>query len=340
MLQYSHKGGAFMIDLHLHMDGSLIAENIIYLANKQDIALPSQNIETVNAMLSAPINCSSLNEYLKCFDLPLLVLQSFEALEYAFYHLVHRLAKEGLIYAEIRFAPQLHTNSRLTQKRAVEAAISGINTAMKENSSIFAQLILCAMRGKVNDTANMETIAVAETFMENGVAAVDLAGAEALYKTADYSALFRQVSERRIPFTIHAGEADGAESVWKAVSFGAKRIGHGVRSVEDEKLVSVLAEQGITLELCLSSNLQTKAVASIQEFPLRKFLEKGVKVTINTDNTTVSQTNIENEFQLLRDKINLTKIEEKNLLLNSANAAFVSETKREEIISKIIKKYS
>ena len=152
--------------------------------------------------------------------------------------------------------------------------------------------------------------------------AVDLAGAEALYPTDDYEEEFRYARSLGIPFTIHAGEADGAKSIWKALEFGAARIGHGVRAIEDEELMEELKRQGCALEMCPSSNLQTKAVGSLSEYPLRKYLEHGIKVTVNSDNMTVSDTWVGKEFALLSQEYGLTKEEAGKLLENAEWAAF------------------
>ena len=137
-----------------------------------------------------------------------------------------------------------------------------------------------------------------------------------------------------MPFTLHAGEAAGPESIWKAVELGARRIGHGVRAKEDPQLVARLAEKQIPLELCPTSNLQTKAVADLEHFPLREYLEQGLIVTVNTDNMTVSHTTIWQEFQLLRSQ-GLTESEYRTVLRNSAAAAFLSQEDKGKLLQAV-----
>ncbi len=144
------------------------------------------------------------------------------------------------------------------------------------------------MRMEHNEKENMETIRLASKYLGKGVVAADLAGAEALYPTSSFEAVFKEAARKGVPFTIHAGEADGPKSIWEALRFGAKRIGHGVRCLEDEKLVEYLKEKQIPLEVCPTSNFQTRAVKG--EYPLKKMLEMGLCATLNTDNTTVSGT--------------------------------------------------
>lgn len=304
-----------MIDLHLHLDGSLSPELCGRLAREQKVALPGGNIAD---FLGVPQNCGSLEDYLACFQLPVRLLQNREALALASYGLASRLADQGLLYSEIRFAPQLHTQKGLTQSQAVEAVWSGVTQAMGERQGFSAQLILCCMRGG-EEAANWETFQTAQRFLGQGVCAMDLAGAEASYPVGDYRALFTQVGEAGVPFTLHAGEADGPQSVWGALELGASRIGHGVRAIEDPALVEELARRHIPLELCPTSNVQTKAVASLQGYPLREYLRHGLCATLNTDNMTVSRTTLREEYE----KLGLSSQERDRLLDNAVAASFL-----------------
>ena len=314
-----------LTDLHLHLDGSLSPEIVLKLAKMSDVKLPADTKEELEKYLSVDINCESLNDYLKCFDLPLLVLQTPETLELAAYNLGKRLNEQGISYAEIRYAPQLHKQREMSQKDAVEAVLKGFAKVMEEEN-IQLRVILCCMRGdKSNpdvEKENLETIRLVKEYLGKGVVAADLAGAEALFPTCDFKAEFELSKELNIPFTIHAGEAAGPESIWKALEFGAKRIGHGVRAIEDEALMAELVKRKIPLEMCPTSNLQTKAVQNLEEYPLREYLKRGMIVTINTDNMTVSGTTMEKEYALLRERYALTEEEEKQLKQNGVEAAF------------------
>lgn len=323
-----------MIDLHLHLDGSLTAQEIWRLAQQQALTLPVSDAAFTRA-ITAPKNCESLNQYLKAFEVPLLVLQQEQAIFQAVKWLVIRLAAQGIWYAEIRFAPQLHCAAGLSQEQVVNAAVAGRNCGLADvKGKMNAQLILCMMRGAKNELQNRETLCVAKHWLGDGVCAVDLAGAEALYPTRTFAPLFAAARDMEIPFTIHAGEADGPQSVWDALSFGAKRVGHGVHSIEDLELVEKLREKGIVLELCPSSNVQTKAVASFAQHPIRWFLQQGVKATVNTDNMTVSGTDLFREFDVLKKETGLTACEAQQLLLNAADAAFLPTAEKEKLKAK------
>lgn len=307
-----------MIDLHLHLDGSMTPQLIKQLAIQEGVAFPEQEFES---QLSVPADCESLNQYLQCFELPVAVLQSSQALTLAVKDLTARLEDQGLSYGEIRFAPSLHTRQGLTQAQVTEAAIAGLPKSSQSGQWKQFQLILCCMRGG-DESANRETVETAARYLGKGVCAVDLAGAEALYPTEKYRELMEYARSLGVSYTIHAGEADGPESIWQAIQMGAQRIGHGVRAKEDPQLVTYLAGKKLPLELCPTSNLQTKAVPNLEGFPLREYLHQGLVVTVNTDNMTVSRTTLEKEFQLLTS-IGLTESERKQLLFNSVEAAFL-----------------
>ena len=316
-----HTEGLPLAELHLHLDGSLSPEFVLTQAEKDGIALPADTAQELLPFLTVGDSCRSLNDYLEKFDLPLSVLQTEDALEQSVYDLLGRLSKENLNYVEIRFAPQLHLQKGLSQQAVVEATLSGLKSALRDYP-IDGKLILCCMRMADNLEANLETVEVAKHYIGRGVAALDLAGAEALFPTKNFEELFRQALRYDIPFTIHAGEADGPQSIRDALSFGAARIGHGVRCTEDPALVEELVKRQIPLEVCPISNAQTKACPELSHHPILKLLECGVCVTVNTDNRTVSNTTLKKEFDALRRELQMTDIQKEKLLQNAWAARF------------------
>lgn len=310
------------IDLHLHLDGSLRADTVWELAKEQGIVLPVSSGEELARRLQVPEDCEDLNEYLKCFDLPLLVLQRPEAMERVVYELIEDLAGQGLDYAEIRFAPQLSVRGGMTTDEVVEAAVRGLKRALTVYPAMRAGLILCFMRGTGNEALNRETLKAAVKYRTEGVLAVDLAGAEALFPTADYEELFRDARRAGLSITIHAGEADGPESVRKALDFGAVRLGHGVRAIEDDGLVERIIRERITLEVCPVSNLHTKLAKDRYSHPIRRLFDRGVRVTVNTDNMTVSHTSLEREYGFLKEYYGFTDGELEQMNQYAKEAAF------------------
>lgn len=323
-----------MIDLHLHLDGSVSPKTLIKIAQHDNIELPSYTEEELKLYLVCPKSCQSLNKYLTKFELPGRVMQTRYGLYTVAYDLVETLANQGLLYAEIRFAPQLHLKKGLTQAEVVEAVLEGIKAASEKNN-IKTQVILCLMRGKDNHKENLETVKVAKHFFNKGVCAIDLAGAEALFKTREFDEEFALARKLNLPFTIHAGEADDISSIKCAIEFGAKRIGHGIRAVDEEEFMNLLASKNIGLEMCPTSNLQTKAIKSLKEYPLREYLHHHILATINTDNMMVSNTTIKDEFELLEKKYNLTVDEKKQLLRNAVNIAFLDSEEKKKLLKRM-----
>ena len=317
-----------LVDLHLHLDGSISKESAKVLAKMQGIEICSD--EELERKLSVDKDCRDLCEYLEKFDFPLSLLQSKEAISEAVYMLCEELLGKGLAYAEIRFAPQLHCDRGLSQEEVVEAAIKGMR-----RSSMLVTLILCCMRGEGLYEKNILTLNVAKTFLGQGVGAVDLAGAESLYPNEKFVDVFAYAKENGIPFTIHAGEADGALSVRSAIDMGACRIGHGVRSFEDKELLCEIAERGIALELCPTSNLNTKVFDSIENYPIENFLLADVPITINTDNMSVSNTTLADEFEKLASVYEFSKEELEKIVRTAVTVSFADLATKEKVLARI-----
>ena len=313
-----------LVELHLHLDGALSIDNCKKIAKIQNIDIPDD--DEISKMMVVRNDCNDLNEFLTKFEFPLSLLQAPEGIRNAVKNLEDELVKQGIIYAEIRFAPQLHAKRGLSQDQVVAAAIEGHNS-----SKLRSNLILCCMRGNNNHDENMETVRIAKKYLGEGVCAIDLAGAEALYPTKDFEDIFMYAKELDIPFTIHAGEADGPTSIYDAIRFGAKRIGHGVRSIEDYNLVNTILEKDITLEICPTSNICTSVYDKIEDIPIKEFIDKGIKITINTDDPTVCNTKLKDELKLVVNTFNLTYDDILKLQLNAINASFASKEVKEEI---------
>ena len=323
----------YYIDLHLHLDGAITLPIARRLAAIQNLSLPKDDEELLKK-LSLPDDCKSLDDFLKCFGMPLSLLQTREGISEAVYLVQENIRSQNVIYAELRFAPQLHLEKGLTQRQVIQAALEGLG-----RSELACNLILCCMRGANNQAANEETVDLAAEFLveTGGVVAVDLAGAEAPFPTEDYKQLFARARERKIPFTIHAGEAAGPESVLCAIEMGASRIGHGVRSFEDEAVVKMLKERQIPLEMCPISNLRTCALREEQAYPLKYYLEMGIMATLNTDDPAILKNTLKDEFCYVREQCGITPEQERQLLLNSAEAAFTDRKTKELLREKLVK---
>lgn len=314
-----------LVELHIHLDGALSVDNCKKLASIQGINIPSDE-EVLNLLTVSP-DCHDLNEFLTRFEFPLTLLQSSDGIKYGLKNLQDELIEQGLVYAEIRFAPQLHTRNGLSQEDVILSAIAGLN-----ESSLKCNLILCCMRGNDNHDENMETVRLAKKYLGKGVCAIDLAGAEGLYPTKGFEDIFAYARELGVPFTIHAGEADGPSSVYDAIRFGTKRIGHGVRSIEDLELVKKIASLGITLEVCPTSNICTCVFDKISDMPIKYFIDNGVNVTISTDDPSICGVTLRDELKSISAAFGLSYSDIIKLQLNAINASFADDITKKEVI--------
>ena len=236
---------------------------------------------------------------------------------------------DHVLYAEVRFSPLLHTKGLLSLERIVKSALKGV-----KDSKVKVNLILCCMRGR-SFRENKKVVDLAYKYRNKGVVAVDLAGAEGLYKTEEYADLFSYAKKLGVLFTIHAGEARGKGEVEKAIAFGAKRIGHGIHLESDEKLMEKIKKNGIILEICPTSNVQTKAVRAISHHPIYDYYQKGIKTTINTDNRTVSNITLFDEYCLLRDTFKFELEDFKKMNEYAIDGAFLNEEEKQILKKKL-----
>ncbi len=325
------------IDLHLHLDGSLDPKLSYELAKERNL-IEDETYEQFEKRMIAPANITHLHEYLQCFDLPIALLQDFKALKISSENLVERLAKQGVDYAEIRFAPQSHTKKLLTQEDALRAVISGVRDAVVRFPQIEINIILCMMIAadvKDNHEANMETIRIAKKYLHNGVVAIDLAGAEGLTPMENYRPYFEHAAYMGIPFTIHAGESGPAEHVACAIDFGAKRIGHGGHCLEDEKVIEKVLENNVTLEMCPTSNIHCKNQPSYAKHALKPLYERHVRTTINTDNMTLSHVTLADEYEHVLKEMHLEVKDILNMAEYAIEASFASNDKKNSVKRKI-----
>ena len=322
-----------MIDLHLHLDGSLSKEDFIYLANRQGVNLGEKFPE--NIVVNK--DCTSLEEYLQRFALPCSLLQDYESLKYVTTSLIKRLYSLNYIYVEIRFAPQLHTLKGMNEVEVVQAVLDGLKEGLNETPGFDANVILCCMR-QTSYEINVKTIEAAIKLNDKKIVAIDLAGPEAFLPTRDYKQLFDIANSHNLNVIIHAGEACGNESIMEAIDIGAKRIGHGVHLSFDEASLKKVKNR-IYFEFCPTSNLQTKSLSNYHDVPLRQFMDNDILVTINSDNMTVSDTDVIQEFKHMVSTFSLNKEEAFKLLNNSIDASFIQESEKEEKRKALLNKF-
>ena len=307
------------IELHCHLDGSLSRPFIEKRLGRT--VRPEE--------LSVSENCTSLNEYLEKFDLPGRCIMDEEGLSGAAYDLLSQMNEENVCYAEIRFAPLLSETKKMDSRKGIEAVISGMEQG-KKDFGIEYGVIVCAMRHHSTED-NMRMIKTAREYLGSGVCAADLAGAEAIYPMSEFKNLFQNTHKIGMPFTIHAGECGSAQNIIDSVEAGARRIGHGIAMRGHSDLIKELTEKGIGIEMCPISNLQTKAVAGPEEYPIREFLNGGLKVTVNTDNRTVSDTTMTKELEFIQNTYGIQDDEIYLLMKNAADVAFAEDYVKDKL---------
>lgn len=304
------------VEIHVHLDGSTRVKTISELSGI--------SVEDVKKEMIAQDTCHDLNDYLTKFKLPIDALHTKESLIRVSRELVEDLEDDGVMYAEVRFAPILHINP-LSLGEVVEAVLEGLG-----KGNIKVKLLLCMMRNASYEE-NKKVIDLAKKYMNAGVVGIDLAGAEALFKTENFKELFEYARNIGVPFTIHSGEADGASSIKSALSFQTTRLGHGVRLIEDNNLLTEFVEKNILLEVCPSSNIQTRVFDKYSDHSIYELYKKGVKVTVNTDNRTVSNITLTEEYEKLMNAFSFQLDDFKRMNLNAIDGLFLSREEKEKI---------
>ena len=318
------------VELHCHLDGSVSEEAFKEIAGSAAAGFRNR--------LRAPVPCGSLKEYLQCFDQVLPFLQEEEAIRTAACDVIRQASLENVIYMEVRFAPGLHCGNGLEETQVCRAVLQGLETGEKLYG-VKSRAILCMMRGKPAEY-NKRTVAAAKELFGYGVGGIDLAGNEVKYPPELYQPLFCEIEKAGIPLTVHAGECQSAENVRRALEMGARRIGHGVAIADHEEIKALCVKQGICLEMCPTSNLQTKAAGRIEEYPFVRLRKEGVCATIHTDNRTVSGTTLTGEWELLSKAF--LEVDEnmvRDAAADAAKAAFLPENEKRELVRRIEKRF-
>ncbi|MBQ6367643.1 MAG: adenosine deaminase [Erysipelotrichaceae bacterium] len=327
------------LDLHLHLDGSFRIETVWELAQQQNVQMPAQTLEDYKQFLYDCSNAESVNEYLKMFDAPIAVMQDKASLSRVAYELIEDLAKQGLAYAEIRFAPQLHTVKGMSQAEAVEAVLDGRERALADYPQIRIGILTCMMSvgmPDVNWKQNEETIEVCRQYLGKGVVGIDFAGAEGIVPLKEYKALFDKINEYGIPATCHAGDSQDWHTVEDAMSFGVTRIGHGHHIYENPALCREAIERGITLEICPTSNIQCKTRSSYPFHPAKNLFASGMEITINTDNMTLARTTLDMEYDHCLKEMGFEYNDLILMNMNSVMASFMKEEEKTELLQKLV----
>lgn len=332
--------------LHDHLDGGLRPATVIELADQYGYqGLPSTDVAELAQWFHLGADRRDLGLYLETFEHTVGVMQTADACRRVAYECGQDLAADGVVYAEIRYAPSLMTAEGLSLDEVIEATTEGFNQASAESGIIIGTLVT-AMR------TSQDSLAVAEAAVrhrDQGVVGFDIAGREAGYPPTLHLEAFQYLQRENFHFTIHAGEAFGPASIWEAVQFcGAERLGHGVRIVDDitfdrdgqpklGRLANFVRNRRIPLELCPTSNVHTGAVESIAHHPIGLLRSLGFRVTLNTDNRLMSDVSMTSEMMALHESFNWGLPDFRWLTINAMKSAFLSFDQRLDLINEVIK---
>jgi adenosine deaminase len=333
--------------LHDHLDGGLRPATIVDLAQRIGYeALPATDAVELERWFRASADSGSLERYLETFAHTVAVMQTVGGLSRVARECVEDLAADGVVYAEIRWAPEQHVSEGLSLEEVVEAVLSGfqegVATAAAEGRTIRVGAILTAMR---HAARSREIAELAVRYRDEGVVGFDIAGAEAGFPPSRHLDAFEYLRRENFHFTIHAGEAFGLPSIWEAIQWcGTDRLGHGVRIVDDVsaggrlgRLAQYVRDKRIPLEMCPSSNVQTGAAKSIAEHPIGILRRLQFRVTVNTDNRLMSGTSMTREMALLADAFGYGWADLQWFTVNAMKSAFIGFDERLAIINQAIK---
>ncbi len=326
-------------DLHVHLDGSLRPSTVLELARHRDTGHDFRTIDDVKAVCQVPEECESLVEYLKVFDITLKLMQNRDALTRIAYELAEDAHRENVRYMEVRYSPLLHLEEGLTYDEIVAAVQEGLDQARRQYGIVCGQII-CGIR-HISAESSLDLADLAIRWKGRGVVGFDLAGAERDYPAKDHIDAFYRVLNANVNITIHAGEAFGAPSIHQALHYcRAHRIGHGTHLNEDPDLMQWVNDRRIPVEVCLASNLQTKAIADFQSHPIRRFMDEGLRVTLNTDNRLVSGTTVTNEYRLAVEHYDLLEDQVLGLVMNGFKSAFLPLRVKSQLVDQVLAEFA
>ncbi|MFF7099031.1 adenosine deaminase [Streptomyces nigra] len=330
--------------LHDHLDGGLRPATVVELAAEIGHTLPTTDPDELAAWYFEAANSGDLVRYIATFEHTLAVMQTREGLLRTAEEYVLDLAADGVVYGEVRYAPELNTRGELTMAEVVETVQEGLAAGMAKAAAagtpVRVGTLLCGMRmfDRVREAADL-----AVAFRDSGVVGFDIAGAEDGFPAADHLDAFQHLRRESVPFTIHAGEAHGLPSIHQAVQVcGAQRVGHGVRITEDivdgklGRLAGWVRDRRIALEMCPTSNLQTGAATSIAEHPITALKDLGFRVTLNTDNRLVSGTTMTREMTLLVEEAGWTVEDLRTVTVNAVKSAFIPFDERKTLLEDVV----
>ncbi len=319
-------------ELHCHLDGSLRPETMLELALEKGVTMPAPDADSLREYMTVS-DAHNLEEYLERFAITLSVMQSASSLERVSYELAEDAARDGVRYLEVRYAPVLNVREGLSLEQAVEAPLRGLARAEQE-LGIVGRVIITAIRN-MSPAVSQELAELAVAYRHRGVVGFDLAGGELGHPARAHARAFEYARSHDLSCTCHAGEGDGADSVRQAVHVcGAHRLGHATRLIEDTSLTDYCNDHRITLEICLTSNVQTKVAPSYSLHPFREYFDRGLNVVLNTDNRLMSGVTLTDEYVHASQSLAFSFDELARIALNGFESSFLPYEERMKLVAR------
>lgn len=321
-----------LVDLHRHLDGNIHPDLIWKIAERNKIKLPANSLEELIPLTQIQDQTSDLLAFLEKLDYGVSVLATIDDCREVAYENMLDAKKQGIDYTELRFSPYyMSMNHNLNMSDVVAAVVDGVR-AGSEETGVKAKLIGILSRTFGAETCMRELQSLLDN--KNDITALDLAGDEINYPANMFQEHFNKGRDAGWHITVHAGEADGPQSIWNAIEMlGATRIGHGVAATQDQKLMEYMAKNNIAVESCPTSNYQTATVADLKSHPLPTFLQNDLLVCLNTDDPAVSNITLANEYKVAREVIGLSESELSKVQENGVKAAFLTDSERSELLN-------
>ena len=318
-------------ELHCHLDGSVRPATMLELGVELDRPMPATDEASLREYMTVD-DARNLEDYLERFAITLSVMQTDSALERIAYELAEDAGRDGVRYIEVRYAPVLNVREGLSLEQAVEAPLRGLARAEKEHG-VIGRVIVTAIRNMA-PSVSQELAELAVAYKHRGVVGFDLAGGEFGNPAKAHAKAFDYARSHDLACTCHAGEGDGAESVREAVHVcGAHRIGHATRLIEDTSLTDYCNDRRIPLEICLTSNVQTRAVKSYAAHPFRQYYDRGLNVVLNTDNRLMSDVTLTDEYLHAAESLHFGFDELARVALNGFESCFLPYAERMRLVA-------
>jgi len=322
------------VNLHHHLEGAVRPATFLEYVQQLHLPLAIKDLAEAHAYLQVSPGDQTLADFLIKVDRTLAITQYPGVLERLAFEAVEDAYLQNVRYLEIRFGPWLHVGQRRSVEMVIEEVLAGMQRAMAEYP-IIARLIVCALR-QHDPQQNLTLATVAPRYLSDGLVGFDIAGDEAAYPAGVFVEAFMRAKTGGLGITVHAGEVGDGRSVMEAITvLGADRIGHGIQISTQPDLVEAVKASGVTLEICPTSNVHTRAVARLEHHPIRQLFDQGIRVSLGDDDPTTSGITLSSEYALLADIFHFTDTEITKVVLTGAQAAFLSKSEKNALISQL-----